>query len=166
MNHVIDRRWALLDDNGLMGKLVGDAGIRALVCADLACGAVEVSPGSSRAFERIVRQHRGTPLEELTRHAATFGLASDAMLAALAVRAAFRVRVSVDVVETGRDGTATAQSAARCEWLLEAANHGQVVASSAAVDLASDAIADVMQLTDLGVHHIRRRPDRMCQPCR
>jgi predicted ATPase/DNA-binding CsgD family transcriptional regulator len=135
----------------------------AVLCADLARTDNGDSTESSSVIDGVIRRHGGDRIDGPASAAVVllFPLASAAIRAALDMRANLGVRVSVDVSEQAHDGTCLVGDVDRCSGLLDAANDGQVIASSAAWDLARSAVVDEVEATDLGVHHVRGWPGRV-----
>ncbi len=170
---VDDRRMILLvgsapgvelDNNGSVG--VSDhgraSGLFAVLCADVGDRVTAATVGGVVA--EITQRCGGTFVADVepSRHMASmFALASDAMRAALEIAATLGIRSAVDVAELDGDRSSIEPGIVRCRGLLDAANDGQVLASSAAMDVARSAIGGSIEMTDLGVHDVRGRQGRV-----
>jgi predicted ATPase/DNA-binding CsgD family transcriptional regulator len=148
-------------NNGAVGDQRDVAKVVAVVCADLSRTANGDSTESSSVIDSVTRRHGGNRIAAPGAVVTTFPLPSAAIRAALDIRAALGARAAVDVSEPASDGSRLAGDIDRCSGLLDAANDGQVIASSAAWDLARSAVADEVTATDLGVHHVRGWPGRV-----
>jgi class 3 adenylate cyclase len=174
------------------GASPGDAGQMAtLLLADMV--------GSTRAWEAepeamievlarldaivnaCLQAHRGTrPIEqgEGDSFVAMFSLASDAVLAALAVQTAvleetwpgslpiqLRMAIHTGEVRQRDDGRMMGEAINRCARLRELAHGGQVLVSGATRDLVVDRLGGGISLLDLGSHRLRdlARPERVFQ---
>jgi predicted ATPase/DNA-binding CsgD family transcriptional regulator len=160
----VDSAGVGLDNNGSVRH--GDRGqtkaLLAVLCADLGRGGADESV--ERVVDQITERHGGirpADVESAGLAASVFALASDAMRAAIVMRAALGTRLAIDVAEMGNDPPAISTGVVRCRGLLESANDGQIVASSTAVDVARPAIAESIETTDLGMHHVRGRQGRV-----
>jgi predicted ATPase/DNA-binding CsgD family transcriptional regulator len=154
-DHDLGRGSPQVGKNGCMGERHGRATIRSVLCAERPSPFAGTGP--THAVGEIMSRHDGVALRSLDDPEVvvfTFALASNAVCAALELRATTGTSVAVDVCEWPADGSTSRDGLERCHELLRAANERQVVTTATALDLARPGIGQLAEVTDLGVHHI------------